>query len=421
MTDVTLTAAMRSNLLSLQSTADLLGQTQLRLATGNKVNSALDNPISFFAAQTLNNRASDLGALLDGMGQSIQVLQATSQGITSATSYVQQLKSLANSAKSALNTTTTVNTLMTAGGNGSGLDSLSVADLTDTNGTVGATAGDSFSLQDSTGVAHTFVVDTLANGGVGTSLQDVVTAINAVDGFTATIVYGDGVTQSSKDAAGGTPSGGVMQLGQAYLKVSTTDGGTITAVEGNATLLADLGLDLTSAAVTNGGSAATQIASYDDVLAQLDQTIADANYQGTNLINGTGADMTVQVNEKGTGALTVASVDLTAVAGLSLDADASSWTSAGNIDTAIAKIDAALATLRAKSGSFASSLSIIQTRQDFTKNLINTLKDGASQLTIADKNEEGANMLALQTAQQLGIQSLALASQANQSVLRLFA
>ncbi|MFH1158363.1 MAG: hypothetical protein V1721_05705, partial [Pseudomonadota bacterium] len=100
MTEVTLTSAMRANLLSLQGTAVLMGQTQFRLATGNKVNSALDNPTSFFAAQSLNNRASDLSSLLDGMGQNIQVLKAASQGIDGLSALVNQAKAVAQTAQS---------------------------------------------------------------------------------------------------------------------------------------------------------------------------------------------------------------------------------------------------------------------------------------------------------------------------------
>src|SRR5271157_829232 len=95
---VTLTAAMRANLLSLQTTGSKLGTAQLDLSTGNKVNSALDNPVNFFAAQALNQRASSLSALLDGMGQAVSTLQATNQGITSITTLVNQLTSIANSA-----------------------------------------------------------------------------------------------------------------------------------------------------------------------------------------------------------------------------------------------------------------------------------------------------------------------------------
>ncbi|MBU6475248.1 MAG: flagellar protein, partial [Alphaproteobacteria bacterium] len=124
---ITLTSAMRANLLSLQNTASELGTTQLALSTGNKVNSALDNPVNYFASQALSNRASSLSALLDGMGQAIQTLQATNQGITSITSLVHQLTSIANTAKTDLNNTTSVNTLETAGS--SGLSSQLVGDL----------------------------------------------------------------------------------------------------------------------------------------------------------------------------------------------------------------------------------------------------------------------------------------------------
>ena len=96
MSGIVLSASVRQNLLSLQSTADLLATTQNRLATGNKVNSALDNPTSFFTAQSLNNRASDIGNLLDGIGNGVQVLQAANTGITSLQKLVDTAKSIAN-------------------------------------------------------------------------------------------------------------------------------------------------------------------------------------------------------------------------------------------------------------------------------------------------------------------------------------
>src|ERR1700693_383010 len=96
MTGIVLSAAVRQNLLSLQSTAALLATTQNNLATGNKVNSALDNPTSYFTAQSLNNRASDINNLLDGIGNGVQVLQAANTGITSLQSLVDTAKSIAN-------------------------------------------------------------------------------------------------------------------------------------------------------------------------------------------------------------------------------------------------------------------------------------------------------------------------------------
>src|SRR5436309_8639569 len=93
---IVLSTSVRQNLLSLQSTADLLSTTQNRLATGKKVNSALDNPTNFFTAQGLDNRASDISNLLDGIGNGVQVLQAANTGITSLQKLVDSAKSIAN-------------------------------------------------------------------------------------------------------------------------------------------------------------------------------------------------------------------------------------------------------------------------------------------------------------------------------------
>ncbi len=96
MSSIVLSASVRQNLLSLQSTASLLATTQNDLATGNKVNSALDNPTSYFTAAALNNRASDINNLLDGIGNGVQVLQAANTGITSLQSLVASAQSVAN-------------------------------------------------------------------------------------------------------------------------------------------------------------------------------------------------------------------------------------------------------------------------------------------------------------------------------------
>src|ERR1700760_379596 len=98
MSDIVLSASVRQNLLSLQSTADLLATTQNRLATGKKVNSALDNPTNYFTAASLDNRASDINNLLDGIGNGVQVLQAANTGITSLQKLVDSAKSIANQA-----------------------------------------------------------------------------------------------------------------------------------------------------------------------------------------------------------------------------------------------------------------------------------------------------------------------------------
>ena len=401
---------MRANLLSLQNTANELGTTQLALSTGNKVNSALDNPVNYFASQALSTRASALSSLLDGMGQAIQTIQAVNQGITSITSLVHQLTSVANTAKTDLTQTTSVNTLETAGS--SGMSSSLVANLT--SGSI--TGGSTLNLTDGTNPQATFTIAS------GETLQGLVDAINQTTGFSASIIYGDGKTLSSASVnTAGAPNGATLAVGSAYLNIVSTDGQAISTTGSTANVLKYIGLGATSQVVKTGGSDATDIASYANILTQIDQTITDSNYQGNNLIDGKGNNLTVQVNELSTNPITVKSVDLTAVSGLGLDANASTWTSSTNIDTSISKINAAITTLQTQATSFANSLSLIQNRQDFTTNLINTLQNGSSSLVIADKNQEGANMLALQTQQQLGIEALSLSSQANQSVLRLFA
>src|SRR5450756_2017619 len=98
MSGIVLSASVRQNLLSLQSTASLLATTQNDLATGNKVNTALDNPTNYFTAQSLNNRASDINNLLDGIGNGVQVLQAANTGLTSLQQLVDSAKSIATQA-----------------------------------------------------------------------------------------------------------------------------------------------------------------------------------------------------------------------------------------------------------------------------------------------------------------------------------
>ena len=130
--------------------------------------------------------------------------------------------------------------------------------------------------------------------------------------------------------------------------------------------------------------------------------------------------MTVTLNETGTSSVTINAVNFTSAGALGVNAAANNWNSAANITAASTDLTAALTTLRSQAQTFGSQLSTVQIRQDFTKAMINTLQTGADALTLADSNEEGANLLALQTRQQLSTTALSLASQASQAVLRLF-
>lgn len=276
MSDIVLSAGVRSNLLQLQQTSNLIDQTQIRLSTGKRVNSALDNAINFFTAQGLDNRANDLSGLLDSMSNAINTIQAANNGITAITKLVQSAQALTSQAK------------------------------------------------------------------------------------------------------------------------QTSDSTTRTSL-------------------------ASQ---FDALLTQIGQLAGDAGFNGVNLLGGD--DLTVNFNEDATSSTSISGVDYTNANLSPLGiANAVNWSAANgvgntNIDTAVADLTAALTTLRSESQTLGANLSTVQIRQDFTKATINTLQTGSSDLTLADSNEEGANLLALQTRQQLSTTALSLAAQADQNVLRLF-
>ena len=161
-------------------------------------------------------------------------------------------------------------------------------------------------------------------------------------------------------------------------------------------------------------SLATQ---FDAIRTQIDQLSADSGFNGINLLAAN--SLTVTLNETGTSSVTVTGVTFTS-AGLTIAAAANAWAADADITAVSTTLTAALTTLRSQSQAFSTNLSTVQIRQDFTKAMINTLQTGADALTLADSNEEGANLRALQTRQQLSTTALSLASQASQSVLRLF-
>jgi flagellin-like hook-associated protein FlgL len=157
---------------------------------------------------------------------------------------------------------------------------------------------------------------------------------------------------------------------------------------------------------------------FNNVLDQIDALAKDASYNGINLLNGD--DLKVTFNEKGTSSLTIKGVNFQSTS-LGLNKlNGKQFQDNIQIDSTISSIDISLTSLRTQSSKFGANLTTVQTRQDFTKNMINTLQTGSDNLVLADTNEEGANMLALQTRQQLSTTALSLANQASQAVLRLF-
>jgi flagellin-like hook-associated protein FlgL len=178
------------------------------------------------------------------------------------------------------------------------------------------------------------------------------------------------------------------------------------------------GASTTTTADTTNPKRAEFVSQYNDLLSQIDDLAKDAGFNGVNLLGGD--DLKTIFNEDGSSKLEIAGVDFDS-AGLGLSALASTaFDTDASIETTLSSLDEAISTLRSQSSKFGSNLSVVETRQDFTKQMINTLETGAANLTLADTNEEGANLLALQTRQQLSSTALSLASQADQNVLRLF-
>lgn len=175
-----------------------------------------------------------------------------------------------------------------------------------------------------------------------------------------------------------------------------------------------------SAKTATGTELSNLVTQYNEILTQIDNLAADASYQGLNLVNGTGESLDVSFSNLTASVLNVASVDLTTgTAGLDLSS-AANFSLASNIDAAITEVDAALNTLRSNAKTLGSNVSLLQTRLDFTEKYGNVLEEGAAKLTLADVTEEGANLVALQTRQQLGISALSFAGQSEQQVLALF-
>lgn len=377
MADISLTASIRSNLLSLQQTQDLMDMTQERLSTGKKVNSAIDNPSSYYTAQSLTNRASDLNALLDSMGQGIQTIQAANEGIEAITDFVQQAKALANTARD--------------------------------NATVkGTTSSGTYTAADDT-KNITVKIEGVADQDIKVTLEDTDSLEQAATKIATALNDGtDGVKDAEDTVIGGFTA--TVENGQ--IKISNSKGivanvsGTISGITFNGEI--------------GNSTRTTSMKQYNVILDQIDQLAKDSGYKGINLLQGN--SLKVVFNEDRSSYLTINGTFAdTSDEGLKISR-AADWTNPDNeaIDASISELENAITSLRNMASEFGNNYSIVENRENFTESLINVLEEGSDKLTLADMNEESANMLALQTRQQLAINSLSLASQAAQSVLSLF-
>jgi flagellin len=495
---VTLSAGVRANLLSLQDTANMMQTTQNRLATGKKVNSALDNPLNFFTSTSLSSRASDLGGLLDSMSNGIQTIQAANNGLTAVTSLVQQLQATVSQARSDATAGTVAATpgVKSAAGNTStqanntlafdigGGVKVSINTYTHTNATVSTLTGGTpvgtanlsaaaFSINDGTG--NTAI--TFAAGDTTTALK--VAKINSVlsaagktvsaaivggkvqltnsTGATITVTSDAASTTDLGFATGAVSTDGatatnigltVTQLAAAINANSQLSGKVSAAVVTGALVLSNLstttavgltgydGTNVTGAAANTDTIAAgtnrtissvrqSLMNQFNSLMSQIDKATSDSGYNGINLLNGD--TLKLSFNENGTSSIDVQTKNAAGAsfainsANLSItNGTAGQFGDNTQLDTLSTTLTTSLTTLRTQASALGSSLSVVQTRQDFTKAMINTLQTGADNLVLADSNQEGANLLALQTRQSLSTTALSLSAQADKNVLQLF-
>jgi flagellin-like hook-associated protein FlgL len=373
---VSLSSGVRSALSSIQSNTAQAAVQQKRLATGKKVNSAIDNPANFFTSQGLKSRSSDLSRLLDGIAQGAKTLEAADKGIKSITKLVEAAQGAARQAlQNASTNLSSTGSALTGG----------AAKV--------AVAGDAGTLSILAGTVQTDV--TVA---AGDTVQNVVDALNA-----------DGTGLRAE--------------------VGSDNKLKVTSLNGEALDILAASTDATSAFVGLTEGAVSRIASttnttreslakqFDDLRTQIDQLSKDTGYNGVNLLNGD--QLKVVFNEKDTSSLTIKGVVFDST-GLGITTSTNKLQANSDINASLKQLDTAVEKLRSQASTFGANLSVVQNRQDFTKDFIDTLETGADQLVLADQNEEAAKLLTLNTRSQLSQTALSLASQADQGVLRLF-
>jgi flagellin len=412
MSGIVLSAAVRQNLLSLQDTASLLSTTQNRLATGNKVNSALDNPTNFFTAQGLNNRASDINNLLDSIGNGVQVLQAANTGITSLQKLVDTAKSIANQVLQAPTGYSVKSSATSLAPTGAGVLAVAgtAADLT--NAGTNSLNTKTFIFTPATGAATTITVSsTVAAGNV-----------NSIDAFNAAL------TSAGLGLSASLASDGSITLTSSNDNASQTLTTGTTAVANN---IAISGTDTATLVTPTGGSAgkpvadaasqairASLVSQYNNIITQISTTAQDSSFNGINLLFGDNLKLTFDETGKSTLGINGVTFD---AAGLGLGSltSGTDFLDNSSANKALTVLSSASTQLRTEASALGSNLSVVQLRQDFNKSLINVLQSGASNLTLADANEEAANSQALSTRQSIAVSALSLANQSQQSVLQL--
>ncbi|MBL8574521.1 MAG: hypothetical protein JNM13_12650 [Hyphomicrobiaceae bacterium] len=380
MSNIVLSTGVRDNLLSLQSTSEMMTRTQGRLATGRKVNSALDNPTSFFTSQGLSNRATDLSGLLDDLGQSIQIIKAADQGITAMSKMLESAKAKANQA-------------------------LQTADRFERSRLVSE-------YNDLLGQLSGIARDASYNGknllaGDGNQVTVYFNEENSAKLVVDPVDYTDPATALSLPALTVGTAGSTnvtLTTGAAALTSSSLLASSTAANAGDVITFSDANGAIGSITVTATMTVAEFVT---EINAQFSQV--EASFSSGTLTIEAAQDITFTGGQAGAG-----------LNGGSVTATESSWLDESSIRATLGDINQAIRELRTQAATFGTNLSVLQQREKFTRELVNVLNVGSDELVVADTNEEGANLLALQTRQQLSSTALSLASQSDQAVLRLF-
>jgi len=399
--DINLSAAIRSSLISLQNTQTLINTTQNDLATGLKVNNAIDNPIAFFQAQALSDRASDFSGKKDTIDQAISSLSSALEGVTGVENIVGQIQGLVLSSQSASSAqlsglVTQYNELRTQ------INSLA-KDTTYQGLNLIAGTGHTLTVSFSTLTSSNLVVNSIdvTAGARGLGIVQTYTTTQAgTGGFGVKGGAASGFDISFNSAKGGKANSAGALSGNVFYFSGTgaqfKSAASLTFKYGSVTLTISIG---------SAGSSATHT---------FTTTSKFVDGQTLHLKNGSAG--------AGTGANLVglaakfSTVTLTQVTGQFL----LDFATPGTTSLLLNQLQNNLFQLRTDAQTIGSNVALLNTRLDFTNNYVNLLTQGAGKLTLADLNEEGANLLSLQTSQQLGIQALSFAGQSERAVLSLF-
>lgn len=409
--DVTLSSAVRSNLLALQNTASLVKQTQGRLSTGLRVGSAIDDPVAFFQAKALSDRASDFTAKKDGIDQGVSTVTAAMNGVTAIESVVKQLQGLVLNAKSASTSTEISNMVTQFNSLRTQINKLaSDANYQGLNLINGSGSTLSVSFSNDTSSLLEVASKNISVRGYGLA----VSKVNALATANLGTFAGAGFDYSAVDVGQRTLShGGTLTMTLAasadIVVTSANVGNTVTFSYGTYTV-----------SVVVGGSEATGTFNLTDGTGDNATLQAGCAYTFT-IFGGAGGIISGGIN----GVMNVAMAEVATASQHSLVSNVEGSTNlavgfTSTMNNMITSLNNALTTIRSQAQTLGANVALLQTRIDFTQNYVNTLTSGAGKLTLADLNEEGANLLALQTRQQLGIQALSFAGQSEQAVLGLF-